>query len=252
MSIPRAWTISLAAGLMACGGHTLDVGSTGGAEGTRVVREDAGADGSSNPVWNGTLENAQLADGSNRLTMTLFVADDGAANGTLLLGDGALLRPPTDPNVGYPPGAQFSFGGPLGFFEGFPYTIVDGRLSGSVLTFQVAEFELWTRWCALQTPFPEFVGGDGGYVCTNDNWGSSGGTTGCSETNSATREEMPVDCGKLALCMFTVPCDCSATRCRVASSGPVLSFDLMLTSTTADGTISGLLGDHDVHFVRAQ
>jgi hypothetical protein len=33
---------------------------------------------------------------------------------------------------------------------------------------------------------------------------------------------------------------------------PDLSFDLTITGDNADGTISGELGDHNVHFVRAR
>ncbi len=245
--------ISLVAAVLGCGGHTLDVGSTDGGSGAVDLRGDAGGGGPAGPVWIGTLENAQLSDGSNRLTMTLSIAADGGATGTLLLGDGARLQPPTDPSVGYPPGAQFTLGGPLPFFEGFPYTMLDGHRSGSRLTFHLAEVELWTQWCALQTPqrtTPDAQDGGARYACT-PGFGYNQDPMGCS-VEDPSGQEIPFDCGKAGLCN-SYACDCSATRCVVSSlPGIGLSFDLTINGATADGTISGELGDHGVHFVRSQ
>lgn len=269
MSITRVWRICFATALAGCGGHTLDVGSTDGGSASSGLGHDAGTDAPAGPVWSGYLENAQLPDGSNRLTMTLSVAADGIATGTLLLGDGSLLRPATDPNVGYPPGVSFPFSGPLGFFEGFAYTMLDGRLSGSMLTFRVAEFELWAQWCMLQTmtyPFPDADGGVAGYSCAPTGSSGRGGSfsasgSNCVFTDFATMKQVAMDCGKYELCQNS-PCDCSATACHVRSSTPAvasepdgepnLAFALVVAGANADGTISGALGAHNVHFVRAQ
>ena len=248
--------ISLATALLGCGGHTLDVGSMDGGSGAVDLRGDAGGSGPEGPVWIGTLENAQLSDGSNRLTMTLSVAGDGGASGTVLLGDGALLQPPTDPDVGYPPGAEFPPlpGGSLSFFEGFPYTMLDVHFSGSRLTFRLAEVELWTQWCALQTPYrvlPNDVDGGWNYECA-PNWGPSSDSMDCTTQDPSTLQDVPIDCGKAGLCI-SYACACSATRCTVSSlPGIGLSFDLTITGASADGTISGELGDHGVHFERSQ
>jgi hypothetical protein len=254
MFIRHLCWISLAAAMVGCGGHTLDVGSMEGGSGPGDLGTDAGAAGPAGPVWNGTLENAQLADGSNRLTMTLSVAEDGGATGTLLLGDGALLQPPTDPDAGYPSGAQFSFpGGPLGFFEGFRYTMLDGHRSGSRLTFRVAEVELWTQWCPLQKSYPAYRNPDDGgweYMCT-PNFGFGNDGAGCHLEDPSTMQGIPVDCGKAELCN-NYACACSASGCRVSSLsiGADIAFDLTISGTNADGAISGELGDHGVHFVR--
>lgn len=227
MSTRHLTCISLAITIAGCGGHTLDIGSTDGGPGSSNLREDAGANSLAGPMWNGTLENAQLSNGSNRLTMTLSVASNGVATGTLLLGDGALLPPPTDPDVGYPPGAQFPFpGGPLGLFEGFAYTMLDGNLSGSELTFRVAEVELWTQWCSLQTPVRAMRDLDGGweYRCVSS-FGANLVSTDCSTTDPSTMQRMPVDCGKAGLC-DNYTCDCSASSCRVSSlTSPGMSVD---------------------------
>jgi hypothetical protein len=220
MSIRELSSILLAAAIAGCGSRSLDVGST--------------SDGVAGAVWNGTLENAQLSNGSNRMTMTLSVGTDGVATGTVLLGDGALLSPPSDPNVGYPPGALSpNYSIQLGFFEGFPYTMLDGRLNRSKLTFGLADAELWAQWCTLQKSISAFRDPDGGVIYH------------CSGTGSDS------DLTYVTLCQ-SLACDCSATACRGAQVAPNLTFDLTISGATADGTISGELGDHQVHFVRAK
>ena len=57
-----------------------------------------------NQVWTGHLVNHQFTDGSDALTMTLDFAADGRSPGRCSLATAPLLQPPTDPNVGYPPG----------------------------------------------------------------------------------------------------------------------------------------------------
>jgi hypothetical protein len=259
-------SICVAAALSACGGHTLDVGSTDGGPSAHADPGQDGATGLTGPVWNGVLENAQFSNGSNRLKMTFSVASDGAAIGTMLLGDGALLQPPTDPNVGYPPGVMFPTAGPLGFFEGFPYTMLGGKRSGATLTFVLGEYELWKQWCSMQKSYIEAHDTDGAalYSCTPSYAGPGlEGDASCTinVTNPTTNESVPVECGKAELCS-NIPCECSATACRVRdwmhpqvvdelAGEPDLSFDLSINGATADGTMSGELGDHPVHFVRA-
>jgi hypothetical protein len=262
MSLPLR-SICVAAALSACGGHTLDVGSTDGGPSAAADPGQNGATGATGPVWNGVLENAQFSNGSNRLEMTLSVASDGTATGTLLLGDGTLLQPPTDPNVGYPPGVTFPHFGPRGFFEGFPYTMLEGKLRGSTLTFRVGEYELWKQWCSMQKGSFERFDPDGGavYSCAPNASPIAVSDVACAITDPTTMQSVPIDCGKAALCDST--CDCSATACRVRDwtdpqvvagvlGEPGLSFDLSIHGATADGTMSGGLGEHPVHFVRAQ
>jgi hypothetical protein len=73
----------------------------------------------------------------------------------LPLGNGAILAPPTDPNIGYPPGNP----GAVTLVEGFPYAIRSAALVASHLTLQFAEYEVWTQWCALQTSYPDPIPG---------------------------------------------------------------------------------------------
>jgi hypothetical protein len=192
-------------------------------------------------------------DGSNALTMTLQVALDGTATGTLLLGDGSILQPATDPNVGYPPGVRFA--GSLPVVEGFSYTLVDGTLKNGRLTFHVAEIEVWTQWCAIQTAYALQPDGGGLYSCLPS--GSTGFKgNACFAVDPTTMQNLPIDCGKSDLCSAfpgMAPCQCSATGCLIdPSANSDISFDLMVAGAKADGTTSGGLGKGNVSFVRAQ
>ncbi len=256
----HAMLAALVAAVASCGGHTLDVGSNNAPDADTVRAQGSEGEGG---IWEGHFEDYQLQDGSDALAMTLAIAADATVAGNVLLGDGALLKPPTDADAGYPPGAQFNLApGPthLGFFAGFRYTIVDGRLDGSHLTFRLGEFELWAQWCALQTKtYVRFMNpqtGDPSYSClpSLNNGMLNPNTYSCSQSAPNTLQMVPVDCGKLELCEFSTACQCSATGCE-RSTGPLepnLYFDLMVAGTSADGTISGALGDHNVHFIRTQ
>jgi hypothetical protein len=246
--------------LAGCGDHALDVGSNdaGAAQDGATfatVNPFADASPTAAQVWSGHFENYQLPDGSDALTMTLEFAAGGKVTGSLLLGDGALLQPPSDPSVGYPPGAQFSL---ADLVEGFPYTILDGSLSGSHLTFQVAEYEVWTTWCALQTSYLTQASDSGAFGSASDVYEcvpaveKEIGPTGCFLFDSMTMSMSPIDCGKLALCTSET-CQCSAIGCQVnPSPNPDIVLDLVLAATTADGTTSGTLGSYAVQFTRTR
>jgi hypothetical protein len=249
------------AALAGCGGQALDVGSNdggaSGAHGVLPLGPSPDASGVAKQVWTGHLVNQQFPDGSNTLTLTLDFAPGGQVTGTLLLGDGALLQPPTDPNVGYPPGNQ----GVVTYVEGFPYTIFDASWSASVLWFQISEYEVWVQWCSLQTSY--FIkGNDAGpqppapdsYECLPT--GGTADSTGCYLQNQGDGGQSPIDCGKLRLCggfgQDSV-CQCSAASCLGNSSPrrPGAWFHLSLAGTTATGTISEDF-DYNVQFIRSR
>jgi hypothetical protein len=270
MGFRRSWVemIVSCVALAGCGSHSLDIGSNDAGSAGTVDSESMSlplgpspdASGDTRQVWIGHLVDKQFPDGSNALTLTIDFAPGGQVTGTLLLGDGALLQPPTDPNVGYPPGNQ----GIVSLVEGFRYTILDGGFSGAHLTFQISEYEVWTQWCALQTPYLIWQGSDSGppesmgpdvYECLPQDGGVEFGPTGCNMWNRADGALTPIDCGKLKFCGGPGPevCQCSASGCRAfPSAGPVASLALVLARTTADGTMSGEFGDDKVHFTRSQ
>jgi hypothetical protein len=271
MRVWRSWmVVAVSVALAGCGGHALNVGSNDAGAALDVDTSSASpapfADASptATQVWAGHFENHQLPNGSDALTMTLTFAADGSVTGTLLLGDGAVLQPPTDPDVGYPPGTSFAG---VTAIEGFPYTILGGTRSGSHLTFHVDEEEAWTKWCALQTSYLVYSDDAGAaddlYECLpqpqsvmEPEGGESEGLVTVSATGCflypMTDQMTPIDCGKLELCSAPYfPCQCSATGCQVSPTQIFyVSFDLVMTDTKADGSTSGALGSYTVHFTR--
>ena len=213
MRLWRSWVGVLACVAIAgCGAHSLDIGSTDAGlvadveVSTLPLGPSLDAGGVTAQVWVGHLENHQFPDGSDTLTMTLDFAPGGEVTGSLLLGNGARLQPPTDPNVGYPPGNA----GAVTLVEGFAYTILDGILSGSHLGFHFSEYEVWSQWCALQTSYLYDPGSDAGPVPVAPSYGcvpvdEDGGAlwfapTGCGQL-AADGGMSTFDCGKLRLCV---------------------------------------------------
>jgi hypothetical protein len=130
--------------------------------------------------------------------------------------------------------------------QGFPYTIADGTLVGGRLRLTVQTGDLWTAWCAIETPV------DGSGTCL-PNWQGMSDAAGtmCAQLNPATNQYVPVDCGKFELCFFSRICACDTTSCAVdLSYGNRVTFDVILTDTDGSGSIAGLLMDRNVHLTR--
>ncbi len=250
----------------ACGGHTVDLGSSGdggasSGDGSSGGGSSGGSSGSSsgstgsNPLsgtYKGYLESFMFPDGSDTVVMTLTFAAAGTVTGTIFFGDGPPLAPPTDPSVGYPPGFrdQGSTLPASALLEGFDFTILDGTYTAPRLQLGFDPGQLWTKWCELQTSYPYCNcpnGSDGGcpsgssYACLpNSATGQSGFT--CNYTPCGDSMPMPIDCGRLALCdMQVVACTCTATGCTVpvpAVGG--ITFDMQLNAGALDGSETGI------------
>lgn len=251
---------SLAAlALGACDGKALSVGA-------------GPADGGSTVAWNGYIENHTFPSGSDVITLNLTTAPDGTVTGTAEFGTVPLYAPPTNPNVGYPPweedaGQQQPYGVPLPYDpEGFLFTVRDGTLDGSRLRFSVDPDEIWSAWCALQTPYlvSAVAGEDGAslytYSCLPPSAGDSSPCkveSECQAFGECADEDgglATVDCAKLALCApQDSPCACDAGSCSEAvDPSNDETFDLQVTATTMDGNLGGGNGTPiDVHFDRA-
>jgi len=180
--------------------------------------------------------------------MNLTFASDGTVHGTVVFGDAAPLAPPTDPNVGYPPG----FGtGAASITEGFDFTVLNGTYAAPRLTLQVQRSEVWKKWCELQTEiYPQYNGvSDGscgpliGYGCLPNAATETGST--CAWSSCDHKSWTPIDCGKLELCggHGVGVCTCTATSCTVPV-GPTgdVSFDAQLAAGTMNGSTTGLSG----------
>jgi hypothetical protein len=180
------------------------------------------------------------------------------------------------------PGGPTNYHGPLPPHEGFDYRLRDALyesergpgtdLADGVLRLSYDAQEVLEPWCALQAPQPD---GIGGYRCAGgDNHYFEGGQCSVEQNNldellaglsdeeiqtlsaedwagidaQIVREQQPVDCDKLFLCV-TERCACDATSCRANTSDflgvsgrrPSSSSYAELTlRKTADGV--GLIG----------
>ena len=208
--------------------------------------------------WTGYIENYQFASGSDAINFTFALDSTGQVVGTVVLGNGTPPPPATDPNVGYPANLPDPMGiGALdpatGYWaEGFAYSMANGIFSPQRLRFAIRNFELWSGWCALQTPV------DDSGMCL-PNWGGSstgeGTSSQCYQQNPANGQNTVVDCGKFNLCVVSRVCLCVSTTACVfdPNGGTPASFDLAISGNTANGSVTGIIGDRaNVHFTQIQ
>jgi hypothetical protein len=196
--------------------------------------------------WTGYIENYQYSYGSGDVRLTFAADPTGQVVGTAVLGSGTPPAPATDPNVEYPPGITAQGGLGTAWVQGFSYSMLDGKLTSNRLRFTMQSFELWSGWCALQTPLD-----DSGMCLPN---GSATCVDGkCTITSVATGQKIAnIDPGKLALCSADWVCICSTTTCvaNLWGPGPSASFDMVISGTDASGSTAGAFGDHNVHFTK--
>jgi hypothetical protein len=202
--------------------------------------------------WDGYVEDYQFMSGSDAIRIVVTTPDGASLTGTVVMGAGTPPAPPTDPNVGWPVG--LNTGNPAAIsmdqclpMEGFAYVIVDASLTDSRLRFTVQPAELWTPWCALQTPY-EREPGRGVFACVPN--GTTGCTPGSQPPDVCCLDDAPIDCGKLALCDLGSPCACDATSCTAGSLSP-FTFDIAIRDNIADG--SGEIPDlHNLRLTRTK
>jgi hypothetical protein len=75
----------------------------------------------------------------------------------------------------------------------------------------------------------------------------------CGQFNPATQTYLPVDCGKLMLCIGHVcACDVATSSCTLFDNGAPLMFDVTLSTdgSSADGSVAGLSVQNNVHFTK--
>ncbi len=247
-------------------------GESGGPSDGAPTGDGTGADASSPLPLSGTyvgyIESFSFPDGSDAVSMTLVFAGDGTVTGSITFGDGPPLPPPTDPDVGYPPGLVTTPGMALPFeppVEGFAFTALQASYAAPRVRAQLDPREVWKQWCQLQTTiYPQYNGdSDGGcgalegYGCLpNAGFGGledAGPDGGCG-WYSCQQPWTPIDCGKEALCLPNgSPCTCTATSCTVVvgTTGAV-SFDMQLASGHLDGSVTGIEASQvlNVHLTR--
>jgi hypothetical protein len=261
--VAGSWLLVSLAG---CRGETLTVGSNEGGS------SDEGADAACAPsvaavpeagpwdsgssletlvgTWQGYAEAFTFPSGSDAIRLVVTQAADGSIESTVTYGQGTPPPPASDPDVGYPPGADWADHDGTWLVEGFPFTVTHPSFDGTRLRIQTASTEVWKGWCALQTPTS--AGEPCGVYGCLPNWPSVAtvnATTTFTDPSSGATET--VDYGRSVLCHLPgQPCSCSATACTVDLSTPGdWSFDMQLTGAKLDRTMSGN-GNVNVHLTR--
>jgi hypothetical protein len=241
----RVWValLSGAGGLLGCsGGGNVNIGNTA------VVGAQLSDYAAS---WDGYAEAYTFSpDGSDRVRLTI----DATGQGTLQIGDAALLPTPTDPNVGFPQGISASVGSVV-LVEGFLYPVYAAQVQSDRVQVGLNPGDLEATWCALQTPvastsssgskLPDAGGTSTVYGCLPD-WGFTLGTSNCSIADPDGQSD-PVDCDKVYLCDSVHVCDCTASACTTRgqpAGTPVNQYPVELdaaldaTGTTLTGTLN--------------
>ena len=199
----------------------------------------------SSQSWTGYIENYPFGYGSGNVRLTFAADSTGQVVGTAVLGSGTPPAPATDPNVEYPPGFTAQ-GGPDTFWvQGFSYSMLDGKLTSNRLQFTMQNYELWSGWCALQTPADDsgMCVPNGSVTCANNK---------CTITLANGQKITNLDFGKVSLCRINEVCTCSTTTCvaNLWGAGPRASFDMVISGTDASGSTLGAFGNLNVHFTK--
>ena len=252
--------LAIAMLLVGCSGTEIEVGSN--------VRDAAGATspcmmGSQMPIvgrWEGYVENQRYVSGSDALLLVISGANESALCGSVTFGMGTPPAPATDPDAAYPP-AQFPYnilavGKEPGRYEGFPFTLVDGKVTLPVVQFRMTVNEIWKGWCELQTPYPwEDAGSPDAFSCMPNEEVQFTEGQGCW-FRLPDGGQLPIACGKTALCGGQKSCSCTAAGCKGRTIQAELEhgdlqFDLNLDGNALDGNYAGGAGRGNVRFTRA-
>jgi hypothetical protein len=218
-----------------------------GSDAQAYVGSDAKVIGQLGPSqsWTGYIENYQFPYSSEGIRFTFATDSTGQVVGTAVFGNGTPPPPATDPNVGYPPAGTEQ--GELGTWtQGFPYSMTDGSLTSNRIRFTLQYNELWSGWCALQTPFE-----DSG-LCLPTWFGTCENGTCILRNPDNARQTITVDNGRRDLCAGAMVCLCSTATCVAnASDSPTATFDVAISGTEASGSVAGGTGDRfNVHFTK--
>jgi hypothetical protein len=200
-------------------------------------------------IWDGYAQAYTFGDGSDHLRLTI----DPNGQGTLKVGDSPPLPPPTDPDVGYPPGN-------LGLFNtsvmgpppnpGFLYPLHAAEIQSDRIQLGIDYNDMYAGWCAIQSSYPHPNGGPA-YACFPEVsmiQGPEPPSPSCAVTLlDGTTETF--NCGKVSLCLLEIICACTATACTAAvvpAGSPVnhypTRFDVALDATGSTLTGTLLLG----------
>jgi hypothetical protein len=170
----------------------------------------------------------------------------------------------TDPNVGYPPTVS-----PTDYVyaeeqvvPNVNYRLLDGVVTNGTFAFWFSPLDLWSGWCALQTPYAWNVGGESKYRCVpqiatpaNTDVGKFDLCTyefdgpqctnrngevypcACLDSDGGTVDGGPTGIAPLPGCGAAIVCGCSATQCQANLRGSEIGATLTLAAGKLVGYI---------------
>jgi hypothetical protein len=166
------------------------------------------------------------------------------------------FAPVTDATVGYPTElspAQYGIARDL--VPGLRYRAFDGHARGDQLTFWVSPLEVWSDWCAMQTPHLWTFESRREYRCSPEGATEADTDLGVHALCTSAEElayctersgfDVPCVCLDdreqftfgLALCSLTY-CECSADACQADFRGTTIPASLRLEGDTLTGNIT--------------
>ena len=191
-------------------------------------------------TWTGYLESFTLST-DDSIKISIDVASDGALSGEVIVGKDPPPAPATDGNAVWPPTVDPAMPLIPTYIPGFAYAARNIRWENRRLRFEIAEYEAWQPWCALQQSYP--VGPDS-YSCVPGsgavaNRDPATGEVTCVSTGPDGNDvSPPVACFKaFSFCSALSPCACDAAGCK-ARTDFLYSFDIALRDGIGDGSTS--------------
>lgn len=190
-------------------------------------------------VWSGYLENFQLSM-DDSIEVSIDVTSDGSLAGQVILGKATPPAPATDPDAPWPPSLDLVTPVLPRYIPGFAYDARNIRWEARRLRFDIAQYQAWQPWCALQESYQTEPGS---FNCIPGNGGVGTMPAGtsvrmCFTQDGAGNVIAPVECFKLGVfCGGTGPCACDETACN-ARTDFSYSFDIALRDGVGDGSNS--------------
>jgi hypothetical protein len=229
-----------------------------------TVAPDGGTCDPSNPGPSGCLQITVQQDSSGAFHGTIRDYELAPKNQQAVQGP---FAPATDPNVGYPTTLNPSqYYHAEGFLSGVDYRLLDPVFAGGTFSFWFSPLDLWTDWCALQTPFAWSVRGHTAYACVPQTADSPTTDFGklvlCRNANDgplctdSSGFQGPCVClgdaglivGRTAVVAFSPPlcsnsvCECTASQCRALLRSTPISYILTLNADELSGRSVGPYG----------
>jgi hypothetical protein len=194
---------------LGCGNDPVNIG-----DGTKDI--DKGSLASYAALWDGYVEAHTFHSGSDRVRVLV----DESGESFLQVGEGDALPLPTDPTVGWPPSVATEGAGYVSatLYESVRYPLGNVRIESERIRFQIETNAAFSPFCELQTPVPTDAPGQFGCLAHN---GYSPTDDGCAAVLVPGGSQVPVDCGKVFICLDGCACDSTSCTNRPGLDVPI-------------------------------